>query len=706
MGAVTALACSAGILWWGWSTNRLSLSVGMAISLLLAALWNPRWRASEKSRLRATELSIFLIAISAGWTYLNRQDVQGNLAIHALLLFPALLFPRLLFGVLFSESRGESGMARLDGAWAVRDWVARLTGPRRFLDDPFRFDFPWAYLLFCVFGAAARSPERVALAGSVFFLLFGIARFGFLARLAPASERRPFFRLAPFAFLAAFSLIPMWAGGFAIQSAQSAVEERMSRFFDRMSRGYNPGIAKTSIGGEGRMDLPDQLLYRIDWPESTGYLIDGAYARPSPDGSFWSDGPSGQNRSAWTDLGLLRGGALPPSFRRLLPNDDGSFTLRPGADAPGALPARATISTVLSRDRQAIALPPGSGSLFGLPLPILDFSRQNAASAQGTPGFVKFTALYDPAFINLPPPDGADLSVPSRLIPSLDAFIAAHGLRGLSPKEAAARIEQVFSSWEYTLELETPDGEPRSIPDFLFSDRRGHCEYFASASSLLLRRLNIPSRYVTGFHVSHRDSFEEVFWVRSSDAHAWSSYWDGSGWVFLDSTPAGWPSESRTPVISWIGDWIDRLQYSIDTMEQGAFLPSMPSSRALLPIFSFLLFALLSYALWRRLRRGSRSPDPASLCQELIFAVEGLTGLRRAPSESSPAFLRRAAEGSPLSSALLRAASEREASLFHPAPAGRAASEAIFEALILVRAAASQSRSAFPWRKRPDPGAR
>jgi transglutaminase-like putative cysteine protease len=80
-----------------------------------------------------------------------------------------------------------------------------------------------------------------------------------------------------------------------------------------------------------------------------------------------------------------------------------------------------------------------------------------------------------------------------------------------------------------------PDGTDFTLY-FLQESHQGYCIHFASATTLLLRNLGIPARYVTGYSVSVSRANTWVN-VRASDAHAWTEYFDGTQWVPLESTP-------------------------------------------------------------------------------------------------------------------------------------------------------------------------
>jgi transglutaminase-like putative cysteine protease len=72
---------------------------------------------------------------------------------------------------------------------------------------------------------------------------------------------------------------------------------------------------------------------------------------------------------------------------------------------------------------------------------------------------------------------------------------------------------------------------------FLLLSKEGHCEWFASASAILLRLAGVPTRLATGFRVSQKVD-QTSLRIMSSDAHAWVEVWlPDSGWVPYDPTP-------------------------------------------------------------------------------------------------------------------------------------------------------------------------
>lgn len=109
-------------------------------------------------------------------------------------------------------------------------------------------------------------------------------------------------------------------------------------------------------------------------------------------------------------------------------------------------------------------------------------------------------------------------------------------------------IRGYFSSnFKYTLHPTISSGRPKPSPihQFLTTNRAGHCEYFATATVLLLREAGIPARYATGYAVAEFDAKRREFVMRGTHLHAWCRVWDESKqrWFDFDTTPGSWLGE-------------------------------------------------------------------------------------------------------------------------------------------------------------------
>ncbi|MBI4559278.1 MAG: transglutaminase domain-containing protein [Candidatus Hydrogenedentes bacterium] len=126
-------------------------------------------------------------------------------------------------------------------------------------------------------------------------------------------------------------------------------------------------------------------------------------------------------------------------------------------------------------------------------------------------------------------------------------------------QEKAAAIERyLIQNYEYNLSA-GPARAPDPVSAFLFDVRKGQCEFFAAAAAILLRSVNIPSRYVNGFVAYERNPFGGYWFARNRDAHAWvEAYLEGRGWTLVEATPgSGVPSGQAS---QWAQLW-DYVKY-------------------------------------------------------------------------------------------------------------------------------------------------
>ena len=107
-----------------------------------------------------------------------------------------------------------------------------------------------------------------------------------------------------------------------------------------------------------------------------------------------------------------------------------------------------------------------------------------------------------------------------------------------TPYDAALRLERWFRSqggFTYDEEPPRPAGLP-PLADFVLRSKRGYCQHFAGAMTLMLRFLGVPSRVAVG--LTGGSLHDGVWTVTDHDAHAWVEVWfDGWGWLPFDPTP-------------------------------------------------------------------------------------------------------------------------------------------------------------------------
>ena len=111
----------------------------------------------------------------------------------------------------------------------------------------------------------------------------------------------------------------------------------------------------------------------------------------------------------------------------------------------------------------------------------------------------------------------------------------------------------------YTLELPSHQvADP--LANFLFVRRKGHCEYFASAMTMMLRTIGIPARLVTGFQSGIYNPLTDLYVIRASDAHSWVEAWlPERGWITFDPTPPD-PNPGSAALLTKLALYADAVE--------------------------------------------------------------------------------------------------------------------------------------------------
>jgi hypothetical protein len=125
-------------------------------------------------------------------------------------------------------------------------------------------------------------------------------------------------------------------------------------------------------------------------------------------------------------------------------------------------------------------------------------------------------------------------SLPDRVV-QLAKQVAA---KGTNPYDKAKAIETYLRTY-YTYDTNVPQPPPdQDVADyFLFTLRRGYCDYYATAMVVMARANGIPARFVSGYAPGEYDSLKAEYVIRELNAHSWVEvYFPTIGWVEFEPT--------------------------------------------------------------------------------------------------------------------------------------------------------------------------
>jgi transglutaminase-like putative cysteine protease len=580
--------------------------LGVILGVFLEGFRFTRVRAPLADRTVARVLRVtFLLAIIAFVALIATQRAPHSLYMW-LRALPILLLPLPVLQILCG---GELGYAALLQALRFGD-PGSDPGVRPRGQTPQRWDATHGYALCCLVAAgtmAAAEPWYFAVA------LMLIA----WAILANVPGRR----IKGMALVACAGAI-----GFGVETGlyrlQAQLEEWGEEFFeDLFTPDPDPFRERTRIGDMGRIKLNDRIVMRAipEGPRPMQILL-----RESAFDSY--------RNGVWeVSHRLVRPVERDGDAWRLLPDEGG---------------ARVIVRRSFPRGEGLLPLPMGTSSIRDLEAATMETTDTRAVRVKGLGGPIAMRVSYDEdRETRVPAASDPDREVPEGLRPMLEGIVVSEGLRSASAKDAVKALERYFGAgFSYSLQLSQRDGTGgRSIADFLLRDHKGHCEYFATATVLLLRQAGIPARYAVGYSAQEFSTLERAFVVRNRHAHAWAMALVDGRWTTVDTTPANWAEKEAEAARSPFGAVIDVLSWIWESAQR-----AWVASDATLVAAGIATLVLLLALPWiaRRLprfRRGPKAapPDRIAVAWSEIEARAGALGFARDPRETVRAWLAR-----------------------------------------------------------------
>ncbi len=246
------------------------------------------------------------------------------------------------------------------------------------------------------------------------------------------------------------------------------------------------------------------------------------------------------------------------------------------------------------------------------------------------------------------------LQVPERISEKIREYATEIAGSASTPQTIAKAISDHFQS-EYGYSLTTNPERPRytdPIEFFLAKKHDAHCEYFASATVILLRSLGVNARYVTGYVLDEMSEDDPELWLaRNRDAHAWAEAYDAEAqrWFPVESTPGRTYRTIEPEQIDLIMDESgESFRENLTNFDDG-FLRNLidlfASTRVSEPlviafrIMQLPLFVVLTLYLWRRNKKTAQDLNAKEeiRCKRMLRNVDRLMNraqLTRSPSET------------------------------------------------------------------------
>jgi protein-glutamine gamma-glutamyltransferase len=592
-----------GLLLWGWQCDFIIYAILMAVLVEIPRFISWRIQIKDNEFNYISDLSAIIFFLTVVYVFMTRS-YPGIFTILSIL-------PFLLFLVFLSQIYSTLGMIK-PGALFIS---MRRLDTNEFQDINTGIDLSYPYLFLCLVSASAGNKLPI-----IFYIFIVLLITWTLWSLRPRHTR-----MFVWLFLFMIAGSSGYAGQIGIQKLQSIAESTFLQWFDQfMWRSRDPKRTNTAIGTLGKLKLSDRIMVRIKTRNRK--LTEPLLLRES---SYLSYG-----YGIWTNF--------QNTFQVIDPAAGGKqWILNPATDNSDTL----TISFYLDDEIAIIPAPLGTTSISNVNASEIEYSPYGSISMELNPGWVIYDVTASNGIITDAAPDKDDLELPAIYKKELNELVQRLGLQELDPAEKVRKIKQFFAD-NFTYSLTQKERYPRGkyLTKFLFETKKGHCEYYATATALILRAAGIPSRYIVGYSVQEYSKLEDQYIARARDAHSWVLAYVKDKWQIVDTTPAVWAAleSEEASIIEPLIDFWSWLAYMVATWD------TKNSESGKTSTFIWLLVPVLLFYLWKmfiRPRMGAsgdsklaaKKPDTYQILHanfyKLLQALEKQYGERK-PGET------------------------------------------------------------------------
>lgn len=606
------LLLGVALLYWGAVAQHPMIGLGCAF--LVEARWwvDVRWKFGEKGFSRAWKLSVLLLIVWGAWLWFQGESVSG---VFDLLIWLPLLFLPVLLAQQYAE---EERMPLNTFSYVAKRkmQIDRIAGRA---ESPILVHVGYAF--FCVIMISACLADPSILVSSIaLVVLGGVALF----YSSPLGRMRPVSWLS--GVVAAISLALFGATGINV-----AWKMLHGESLGLSSGGGVGDEAHTAIGSLADIKLSYRIRWRIaeEEPGPIRLFRTAVYNRYGH--GIWTHRPAPPimlRRKDYSDMASV-GGSDGEEKQWAFRAED----LQSAHSWKGAYRVRGEVDP-----RLPTLLPMGAGVrvLKGVEVDFVSYNPLGTVRAENPDhSVVDFQVEY--ASQNLPENEGPphpelDLHLPADEKAGLARINEELDLKSMPDEEKVQVLRRFYiDSFAYSLDLSegvvSGISAKGAVTRFLEDTRIGHCEYFGSATTLLLRQVGVPARYCEGFGAQEWDQNRREWVLRGIHAHAWcraylgghvaqrkggdgspETYWTGGRWVDVDLTPPDWLMRERqgtgSPLLANVIDWWQRFR------EDLLIWRTRPANRVLVTVvmsmLGILLLAYIVVRMWKHRTRRER----------------------------------------------------------------------------------------------------
>ncbi len=535
-----------GIIFWGYQCSLLEFAIPMAVILETRFFTSRRWKLTMPDFYRTADLTSCMFIIVGFYLFLNRASQPFLTTLLAWL--PIVFFP--LVTVIAYSTKNKMSLDIL--FYSLR----RQPEP---INQAWNMNF--VYLGMCLVASATQVPTSLG-ETSPRAIFFPIATILVMLALFPIRSPRFSVKIWLLSMGVIFLVANFTHQGFRSThlALKAWTQQLIANYIQQRS---DPLRTKTSIGAVGKLKSSNTILFRVK--PNTGQaapklLQEASYDMPTANGwmVFNSD------------------------FDDVSQTDDFQWSF----GNPQQAGSSATIYKAFRRDTALVPVPQNLTRISDLQATSVYKSQYGTVKGQGLVPSPSFKISFGGTTTIATRATRVDTFIP----PDQSALIAKVLAPHIVDSDPLLTLESVFKNFRYS--LYQPSTQKDVLEEFLIRSKAGHCEYFASATVMMLRELGIPARYTVGFAIQEYEPMLDMFIVRQRHAHAWAQAFIDGKWQVIDMTPSIW-ADNEAAEASFLRPAIDLLSNATFAFQIWWDSQKTEDYEAELSIFGAILVSLL-----------------------------------------------------------------------------------------------------------------
>ena len=550
---VSPFIIGAALLFWGIETDNILIGTLLALVMEGSNLISNRYTLAEEDFIKVSDLTSLIFLGAIALILINYESVSFLRITGGWL--PLILSP-LIVAQLYSTSD--------------KIIIGTRLGRKKKVHAHRPIDCRFHYISICIFAAATANSRSIW-----FFPAVGLILASLLYQNRGRSYPIPLYIL-----LFAVALAGGYASSTALQLAQSYILNKSHILWRGYYREQNrdPYKSYVSFGETRRLKQSGEIIMRVDASINPPHLFSVA------------------NYSLFTkDIWLGNQG----DFVFLPPVQEGNWNLINPPHEKGEI---ISVEYYLPKEKGLLPYPRGGYHVSSKTIFEMEKNKSGVVKIMDGTSLVSYDLLYNPEMIgNADLPTKRNLTIPDNEKSALQKVLEHINVNVSDASEATkiSAIEHYFQKdFRYSLKTLGKEEYETPLANFLLNQKKGFCEYYATATALLLRLYGIPSRYVVGYAILEKSWLERKYVVRTRHAHAWVEAFVDNKWVAIDTTPSNWPEKdiAQASVFEKLTDVFSLVRHKYRLYRIG-------SGKENTLLYSVIVIALTTFLVFRIYRR-------------------------------------------------------------------------------------------------------